>query len=222
MADKGIVLARNGRAAATIVVAADIGTHARQAVDDFVRIVARMTGDGKAGGAVLPVVADGAAHATEAQLHVGGTAFVLEQGLVPDELPVNGFRLATVRADSAPRLVIAGPTDLGTSHGVYTLLGDVLGVMWGMADPLFEDVPRRRTVEIENLDLTEQPAYGFRCWSGNVPSFVRRNRVDDGSRILPYYGHGHNLFSIVPPSKYADHPEYYAALPTDDVSSGNS
>jgi hypothetical protein len=215
MVGSGIVLARDGRAAATIVVAPDVGTHTRNAVEDLVRIIAQMTARGKLGGAVLPVVTDGTQQSEDAQVHVGQTAFVLAQSLVPESLPVNGFRLVTIQAESKPCLVIAGPTDLGTSHGVYTLLGDVLGVMWGMADPMFEDVPISRTVELGYIDRTEEPAFGFRCWSGNVPGFLRRNRVDDGSRILPYYGHGHNLFSIVPPSKYANHPEYYCALPVD-------
>jgi hypothetical protein len=47
-------------------------------------------------------------------------------------------------------------------------------------------------------------------FSGVEANWIRRNRIDDGSRQLPFYGHGHNLFNILPPSKYGNHPEYYA------------
>ena len=210
MPTRPITLVENGKAAATIVVADGSDAIIDAAVQDMVRVIAKMSG------AALPVVRDGGDAGT--QVHIGPTRLVSESGLIPDDLPVNGFRLATLDSPSGPLLAIAGTTPLGTSHGVYTLLSDVLGVMWGMADPRFEEVPKRDTVEVGYIDRTETPAFGFRISSGNPPDYDRRNRVDvdDGYRKLPYYGHGHNLHSIVPPSKFADHPEYYAALPDDD------
>lgn len=213
MADRQFTIVENAEAKATLVLAPDIGAHADAAVKDMVRVIALMTRDGNAGGAVIPVVQDGAVRSAGPQIHIGQTAFVREQNLVPDDLPVNGFRLATVLTSSISRLVISGRTSLGTSHGVYTFLSEVLGVMWGMADSRFEDIPARTTVVVDFLDRTEVPSFGFRVWSGNHPDYIRRNRVDDGSRMLPYYGHGHNLFSIIPPSKYGNRPDLYAMLP---------
>ena len=213
MSEKKIVLVRNGVAEATVVVASDLGKHSTAAVADLVRVVGIMTSKAPAGGAALPVVDDGAVRGNGPQIHVGRTAYVREQNLVPDDLPVNGFRLATLFSEPIQRIVIAGRHDLGTSHGVYTFLSDVLGVVWGMADPRFEDIPSHRTIEVGFFDRTERPVFGFRVFSGNHADWVRRNRVDDGSRVLPYYGHGHNLFSIIPPSKFGDQPDLYAMLP---------
>jgi len=206
MTTDAITLVQDGRSRATIIVAKDAGPNATAAVGDLVRVIAAMSG------AALPVVEDGNARLAGPQIHVGQTAFVKEAGLVPADLPMNGYRIATVHAPAVPRLVIAGAGSLGTSHGVYDFLTNVLGVMWGMADPLFEDIPQRRTVAVSWLDRTERPAFGFRVFSGNDPTWVRRNRIDDGSRSLPYYGHGHNLFNVIPPEKYGDHPEYFAFI----------
>ena len=207
MPDKKITLAENGKAAAIIVVADGSDTIIDAAVQDMVRVIAKMSG------AALPVVRDGDGGDAGTQVHIGPTRLVSESAIIPDGLPVNGCRLASLETPSGRALAIVGSTSLGTSHGVYTLLSDVLGVVWGMADSRFEEVPTRATIVVEPLDRTEVPTFGFRVWSGNHPDYVRRNRVDNGSRMLPYYGHGHNLFSIVPPSKCADHPEYYALLP---------
>jgi len=206
MPARTITLVRDGKSEATIVVAPDIGPNAAAAVKDLVGTIAKMSG------AALPVLDDGAVRGTGPQIHIGRTAYAKEAGLTPTDLPVNGYRIVTVHAPSVPRLLITGTHSLGISHGVYDLLTNELGVMWGMPDPMFEDIPKRRTVEVGWIDRTEKPAFGFRVWSGNDPDWVRRNRIDDGGRHLPYYGHGHNLFRVFPPSKYKDHPEYYAML----------
>lgn len=206
MPEGAIILVRDGRSEATIVVAQDIGPTATAAVRDLVETIAKMSG------AAIPVVNDGAVISAGPQIHVGQTACVREAGLTPADLPVNGYRVVTVHAPSVQRLVITGTHGLGISHGVYDVLTNELGVLWGMPDPMFEDIPTRRTVEVGRIDRTEKPSFGFRVWSGNDPVWIRRNRIDDGGRHLPYYGHGHNLFNVFPPSKYRDRPELYAML----------
>lgn len=204
MRNEMITFVKNGSSHATVVLAPDIGQNATEAVDDMVRVIEKMSG------ATLPVVADGNIRHGGSQIHIGATAFVREQGVLSDNLPVNGYRISTIETASTPHLVIAANTSLGISHGIYDLLTNELGVLWGMADAMFEDVPERRTVTIEPLDRTEKPSFGFRVFSGVEANWTRRNRIDDGSRQLPFYGHGHNLFNILPPSKYGNHPEYYA------------
>ena len=201
-----ITLTENGRSRATIVTAPDIGPQAMTAVRDMVRVIAEISG------AAIPVVDDGNVRETGPQVHIGRTAFVRESGLEPANLPVNGYRIVTVDDPAVPRLVITGPTYLGISHGIYDLLTNELGVCWGMADPLFEEIPSRATVTVGPLDRTEQPSFGFRVFSGGDAAWLRRSRIDDGSRMLPYYGHGHNLHNVVPPDVYGDHPEYYALI----------
>ncbi len=203
MSQNIITLVQNGNPNATVVLASDIGKHATAAVDDMVRVIEKMSG------ATLLVVTDGNIRHSGPQIHIGATAFVREQGLLSDNLPVNGYCISTTETKN-PRLVIAANTSLGISHGIYDLLTNELGVLWGMADVLFEEVPEQSTVTINPLDRTEKPSFGFRVFSGVEGNWVRRNRIDNGNRQLPFYGHGHNLFNILPPSKYGKHPEYYA------------
>jgi len=204
MSQNIITLVQNGNSHATIVLAPDIGQRAAEAVDDMVRVIEKMSG------AKLPVVTHGNMRDSGSQIHIGATAFATENGLLSDNLPVNGYRISTIETESIPHLVIAANTSLGLSHGIYDLLTNELGVLWGMADALFEEVPEHRTVTINPLNHTEKPSFGFRVFSGVDGNWIRRNRIDDGSRQLPFYGHGHNLFNILPPSKYGNHPEYYA------------
>jgi len=187
-----------------IVLAPNLG-RAVDAARDMVRVIALMSG------AALPLLKDGQAAQTIPQVHIGPTPFAQKAVPVPSDLPVNGYRIATRSENGAGRLVINGVHSIGISHGIYHLLSNELGVLWGMAHPIFEDIPKRDTVRIGPMDRTERPAFGFRVWSGNDPDWVRRNRIDEGDSALPFYGHGHNLFNILPPSKYANHPEYYAS-----------
>ncbi len=175
-----------------------------EAVRDLVRVIAAM------GGAALPIATKDAPEGAAAQLHLGATDLAQEAGLLPDDLPLNGYRI--VSAESGTRLSIVAPAMLGLSHGIYDLLSNELGVSWGMADLLFEEIPKRRTVTVEAIDRVERPSYPFRVFSGNNSTWLRRNRVDVGSDKEghpPLYGHGHNLFRVFPPSKYGDRPEYY-------------
>jgi len=204
MSHQIITLVQNGNSRATVVLATNIGQPATEAVDDMVRVIEKMSG------ATLPVANDGSIRHSGTQIHIGATAFVKEQGLLSGNLPVNGYRISTVETTSISHLAIAANTSLGISHGIYDLLTNELGVLWGMADALFEDVPECRTVNINPLDRVEKPSFGFRVFSGADSNWVRRNRIDNGSRQLPFYGHGHNLFNVLPPSKYGNHPEYYA------------
>ncbi len=199
-----VTLVENGNPHATVIVAPDIGQYAEESVSDMLRVIEKMSG------ATLPVIAEGQAIGTGAQIHIGRTGFVIEEGLLPGDLPLNGYRICTTHQNAVPHLVITANNSLGISHGIYDLLTNELGVLWGMADPLFEDIPMCDTVSVGSLDRTEIPKFGFRVFSGVESHWIRRNRIDNASRQLPFYGHGHNLFNIFPPSKYGDHPEYYA------------
>jgi len=176
-AEKGIVLVRDGRAIAKIVTAPDIERPfdqgvKMQAVCDLVRIVAVMSG------AALPVVQDTLIFQDGPQIHLGMTEFVKRAGLIPGDLPKNGYRIVLTREGNQPRLVIAGPTMLGTSHGIYDLLTRELGVMWGMENSLFEEIPRRRTIALGPVDRTARPAFIARRMSGPNQATLLRHRLD--------------------------------------------
>ena len=200
MRSESVPLVQSGRSKAVIVLAADLAAPATAAVRDLVDTIARMSG------AALPVVGDYGTPSGGPQIHIGATRFCVRNRIQPASLPVNGYRIVTLN----DKLVITGTHAIGTSHGVYDVLTRELGVMWGMPDPLFADIPAWSDVEIRAQDRTETPAFGFRVFSGTERNWERRQKIDPAGPVLPYYGHGHNLFNILPPSKYADHPEYYA------------
>ena len=197
-----ITIVEERKPIATIVLASDIGQPAMEAVDDMICVIEKISG------AKLPVVKNGDIEPKDAQIHIGLTSFVKEQGLLDDSvsnLPVNGYRISTFQQN----LVIVANNSLGISHGIYDFLTNELGVVWGMADAIFEEIPEHHTITIDHIDRISKPSFGFRVFSGVDANWVRRNRIDDGSRQLPFYGHGHNLYNVLPPSKYGGHPEYY-------------
>ena len=208
-----IVLVENGRSCAVIVKDATLDRSAELAVRDFVETIAEMSG------AALPVLSENESRSGRTEVHIGNTPYVQKSGISVEGIPVNGYRIVT----KSGRLIITGSDPLGISHGIYSVLTDELGVLWGMADPLFRDVPKRTTVSLDSMDRTEKPLFTYRVYSGNNPDWLRRNRIDNAGRVrLPMFGHGHNLFRIFPPSKYGDHPEYYSMrdgerlIPEDD------
>ncbi len=213
--EREFIIARDGRPAATIVTAQEIEQPFEEgirnpAVRDLIRIIARMTEAENRPGAALPVVEDAVCFADGPQIHLGLTRFVRLKGIVPDTLPANGYRILVTEENGQPRLVIAGTTRLGTTNGVYDLLSRDLGVVWGMAGDLFEEIPRRAMIAVRAIDRTTVPAFASVRLRTDEHGWARRNRVEDGNTKLPYTIAGHNIISLFPVSQYRDHPEYYA------------
>ncbi len=120
-----------------------------------------------------------------------------------------------------PHLIIAGGRLRGTMYGVYAFLEDILGCRW-YTDQVSK-IPRINPITIEQLDITESPAFEYReiLWSEAFDrDWAARNRIngsftrlDDvrGGKIR--YSGGHNYHPLVPPSRYFDdHPEYYSTI----------
>jgi len=114
-------------------------------------------------------------------------------------------------------LLIAGADDAGTSNGVYGFLHEYVGARWFMPGELFEVVPKLNELSIPDLDRTVNPSFAFRIYSGVTTEagakWMARNRLDVSRVGIPYFGFGHNLANIFPPSIYGKtHPEYYAEI----------
>ena len=207
-ASDSFVIARNGRAIAKIVTAPEIdrpfdkGVN-NQAVRDLIRVIGVMSG------ASLPAVQDTLAFNDGPQIHVGQTEFVKRAGLIEPGLPANAYRVVLTYEGEQARLVLAGPTALGTSNAVYDLLTRELGVIWGMENQLFEDIPRRQTVEVGPVDRTVRPPFPFFFLSGPSAPWQARHRLSSGGLEFPYMRHGHNVYHYFPVSRYRNHPEYY-------------
>ncbi len=205
------VIAEHAIPRITVVLADDLTEPATDAVQDLVDAVREMSG------CLLPVVTEKefvevtgldsvtATGTPGAELHVGETKFAREFGPVPTDLPPNGYRIVSL----GDRLVINAMDPAGVSHGIYDVLCDQLGVVYGMHDRLFDEFPKRDRIEVAKQDRTVVPAFDARVFSSRELVWQRRNRMDP-MRLRTRAGH--NLHAIIPQSKYADHPEYYAFI----------
>ena len=212
-----VVLARDGRAAASIVVADAASSAERSAAGELASYLRKITG------AVFPV--------RTAREKPRGTLIVV--GKAADGLGPEGFRIRT----EAGNLLLTGADDDGAEFAVYTFLEKYLGVRWFWPGELGEVVPRQRTVAVGPLDDTQKPDFLWRnrgpsgaLWGATsgptemharerllgiteehqrqVRLWEKRNKWG-GWRV---YG-GHALGEIFPPEKFAKaHPDYYALV----------
>lgn len=192
-----------GKPCAAVALPADSSQVLRDAAEDFVRVIERMSG------ARLPLVADDSRSRMPARILLGACA-ARKAGVSLDGVGPEGYRMVRARTG----LVIAGVTDEATAHGIYGFLQDALGVRWLMPGDLWEIVPRRRSISVGPLDVTANPSFLFRVYSGIADRrWLARNRLTHDASRLPCYGFGHNLKNIIKPSLYGkDHPEYFAQI----------
>lgn len=164
---------------------------------------------------------------------VGRNKINISSGLGLDELEDEGFRIKT----NADTLSLVGKDDTGTQFAVYTFLERYLGIRWFWPGELGEVVPQNKTIEVGQIDDTEEPDFKWRdrgpggaLWGSStgptemharelvlgvtrehqkqVELWEKRNKWG-GMKI---YG-GHVLGEIFTPQKYAKtHPEYYALV----------
>jgi hypothetical protein len=196
-------LVKDGRALAAVILPSESSAALKAAAEDLVRIVKKMSG------ARLALLSETARTRAPARIRLGSSQASL-LGVSLEGVGPEGYRLARVGSD----LLIAGVTDEGTAHGIYSLLQESLGVKWLMPGELWEIVPRRRTVSIRAQGRVVNPSFTFRVYSGIGDSrWCARNRMSYDPWRLPYYGHGHNLKNIIPPSRCGkEHPEYFAQI----------
>jgi len=108
---------------------------------------------------------------------------------------------------------IAGPTPMGTSNAVATILMEDIGIRTYYPHPLFTIVPKTKNITIRSR--IANPSFYYHVWSGltgeDVAKYKRRNRLANSQIPVPYFGFGHNLDRIIPVKKYREtHPEYFA------------
>jgi pectate lyase len=212
-----VVLARDGRANASIMVADAASPAERSAAGELASYLRKITG------AAFPVRA--------AREKPPGTLIVV--GKAADGLAPEGFRIRT----QGGNLLLTGADDDGVEFAVYTFLEKYLGVRWFWPGELGEVVPRQSTVAVGPLDDTQKPDFLWRdrgpggaLWGATsgptemharelllgvtrehqrqVRLWEKRNKWG-GWKV---YG-GHALGEIFPPEKFAKtHPDYYALV----------
>lgn len=230
----GIVLVRDGRAAAVIVLDAQSGDSMKDAVRRFAETVKRSTG------ASLRVVTpeeEPRIEASLARLFVGDSPLAAKEELDSRSLPPETWRV--VAKDS--RVFVLGAVDgpaLKSNPGVTSrptlwalnhLLETQLGVRWLWPGELGTYVPAHRDLVIPFGDTSQQPELEFRSLRllirKNAPFAVRDPQLDKklkreaveweenhegGSRNELFFGHNFTDWW----AKYSkDHPDYFAELP---------
>ena len=203
-----MVLAEDGQARATIVIAENAREREKLAAQDLARCLGQMSG---------------AAFKVTTRIGDGPTIFV---GTMPKTEPIiDQLRQQKAPADSfilrcqADRLYLVGSDydmrahkrpDEGTCNAVYTLL-DEFGCKWYFPGPLGEVVPKRTTLKVADQDRYVKPSFWYRgdIW-GPDKEWIRRNRGGGLNRAI---GNGHSYMYLVPPAKYKkEHPEYFAVV----------
>lgn len=153
-----VYMVRAGVPTGVVVLSADAGVSAREAVQEFVKIVARSTG------AVLPIYAEGdpTIPAQAGRLYVGCLDYDKASSPPVKALPVETYCIVTrgnavyiMGADELPREdgVVSRPT----LWALNKLLETQLGVRWLWPGELGTYVPQHRDFAIPTTNLTYQP-----------------------------------------------------------------
>lgn len=230
----GVVLVREGRAAALIVLDPQADESIKDAVRRFTETVKRSTG------ATLPVMTpeeETKIDASLARVFVGDSPRAAHEGLDSRSLPPETWRIQAgdskvfvIGAADGPAFksnpgVVSRPTLWALNH----LLEEQLGVRWLWPGELGTYVPRRRDLVIPRADLTRQPALEFRSLrllnrpgkpfasaDSRLDQKIRREAIEwaenheSGSRSEIVFGHNFGHWW----KKYSkDHPDYFAELP---------
>jgi hypothetical protein len=210
-----LTLANQGKTAYRIYVDKDAPGSVRTAAAELSAYVKKATG------AALNISElDGKPQ--EPFISLGETAAAREAGLKADGLTPDGFRIVT-RGDD---LFILGPDtpagqrnatggdSTGTLNGVYGFLEEEVGVRWLMPGVDGEDVPHLSSLQINEMDRTEGPAFASRTLPyvqnerKDVRRWLRRQRLGKTISV----SHGHNWIKTIPASLYQQHPEWFPEM----------
>lgn len=173
-------IVENGQAGATIYMDAGAPSAVKRAaleLQDHLKLVS---------GAELPVTTD-AAKLSGYVIYLGDTAFARAQGIKPEMLPPDGFRILShkdwmvvvgkdyagpvqiganvpyrVHESYNDKLDISAFGDAGTLFGVYHFLEKYCGVRWYMPGPLGTVIPRATKINVPPIDLRLAPAFSHR------------------------------------------------------------
>lgn len=207
-------LAEDGKSRVTIVLPEKSGKQSALAAADLVRCL------GKALGVEAPTVSTPNKVTTPLSIEIGEPKpGVEEMGIQRD-----GF---TIKTD-VDSVTISGVSDFGIANGVYAFLTDYVGVRWFAPGELYEVVASNGDLTLPQVSVLKNPDFTYRIFSGVTgpagADWLRRIGIDVDRSNLPYFGFGHNLYTIIPQSVYGkSHPEYFPMIggkrfvpPTDD------
>jgi len=205
-------LVKNGACPYRIVISGQATTAQKYAADQLRDYLTQMTG------APIGVMPDNIP-GLDKEICVGPTN--REDAPSLDRVEHDGFQIKAV----GQRLFISGKLERGTLYGVYGLLEDVLGCRFYAMG--CEKIPQRNDIEIpDDFDLVENAPFYY----GRITSWLSAHNISADFRAkrrqnmsLADERHGASVYQFhtchtfvrryVSPTKYGDHPEYYALTP---------
>jgi hypothetical protein len=211
---QSITLAERGRAKAPILIQAEATAPERYAAEELRRHLEQITG------APFEIrTADPAALPPTAILI--GPGDVARQRFPDIEWDKLGSEQVLMRTQGR-YLLLAGGRPRGTLYAVYRFLHTYCGVRWWT--PWASTIPRRRTLRISPLNVSEQPAFEYRepfwyhafdgDWAARHYYNGHHARLEErhGGKIQ-YVGFVHTFYALVPPEQYFErHPEWFSLI----------
>ena len=174
-----LALVQQGKPMARIVVANHMTEVERFAVEELQRYVAAMTtGEWAHAGVMLPMATEAAQDAAppceilvgRATTHARLAKLCADHHIAADDqtLASDGYVIKSIAMDDGRRLIVlTAASERGVLFATYQFL-EVLGVrFFGYRDRDGEIVPHRDTLTVPSLDVTERPAFRYRCVSDN-------------------------------------------------------
>jgi hypothetical protein len=199
-----LFLTRAGKISCTAVISRNASEKVRQAAEDFIELLKKMSG------ASPLLVCDNQPLPEGALVLIGASALTEEMGLkTPKGYPENERVL--LKRDKN-RLALLGNDDgdfFGTQFAV-TLFFERLGCGWFGPDDLWQVVPSKPTVSVGYLDVNHTPAFISR--RNNVlshhPQVGRRWYLGGVKRVV-----GHCFYGLAPRDEYfPKHPEWFCQI----------
>jgi len=206
-----VEVARKGKAAARIVLAADAGETEKWAADELAFFLHLATG------CAVPVTDDLTPY--ENRLLVGEKA----AGLADPSFDAEKLEPEEIIVQTRGRdLILAGGSPRATLYAVYTFLEDVVGCRWWTTSAW--NVPQRPSLVVGPVSIRYPPPLEYRepfWFVAFDPFWAARNKAngtraggDDrrGGRHV-YEGFVHTFYSLIPPERYFEsHPEWFSEI----------
>ncbi|MCX7800969.1 MAG: DUF4838 domain-containing protein [Fimbriimonadales bacterium] len=207
-----VLLARDGRAMASILVHSDATPTERFAAEELAGHLREMTG--------APFEVRAADRLPTGACIVVGPG-PMAKGAAPG-IDLDRFGAEElIRSCREGRILLAGGRPRGTLYAVYRFLSENLGVRWWA--PWATEVPKRRTLRVGPFETREKPAFEYRepfwhsafdgDWAARnlANSHAARLEEKHGGKTV-YEGFVHTFFSFVPPSEFERHPEWFSLV----------
>jgi uncharacterized protein DUF4838 len=207
-----LVIVRDGKTTASVVVAAEAGTWERRAAEDLVKYIHLMSG-ARPG---LVTRTAGAALPAGTAIVVGRAALEAEPGL-NSALAAAAKRNPLIRADvivmrrAGERVYLAGSNDEAHYFAAAQLLQD-WGCRWYLPTDFGECIPEQPTLTVGKLDRAYGSPFEIRhywlSWNGDATGaneFRRRNFMTETSMAGMGHALGKYTEKLAPPGKTVFH-----------------